>query len=132
MATITVRALNPVTWDPLQGSGQANFLYDLDAMVQILATRLKLYTYEWFLDLLDGLPMFDGILGSSGGESNIQAIINIITARCTSTVYVTGINYVTASFNSSSRTFTWAASVQTQFGTVFVTNSPNSAVLATN
>lgn len=132
MATITVRALNPITWDPIQGSGQANFLADLDAMVQILATRLKLYTGEWFLDLLDGLPMFDGILGSGGGETNIQTIINIITARCTSTIYVTGINYVTATYNSSSRTLKWSASVQTKFGPVFVTNTPNSAVLATN
>ncbi len=127
MATITVRALGPNN-DPLQGSGQNNFLSDLDAVVQIIRTRLLLFEGEWFLNLLDGLPLFQSILGSSGGQTNLQLIMNIIAQRISQTPYVTSIGSVTATFQN--RTFTFSAQVETQFGTVTVTNVPgNKAVL---
>lgn len=133
MATITVRALNPITWDPQQGNGQANFLSDLDAMVQIIATRLRLYQGEWFLNLLDGLPMFQSILGSSGGSTNIQAVVNLIAQRISTTVYVTAINSISASYSPSNRVFSFKASVQTPFGIVYVASGPGSnAILTTS
>ncbi len=127
MATITVRALGTNN-DPLQGSGQNNFLSDLDAMVQIIRTRLLLFEGEWFLNMLDGLPLFQSILGSSGGQTNLQLVMNIIAQRISQTPYVTSIGSVTATFQN--RTFAFSAQVETQFGTVTVTNVPgNKAVL---
>jgi hypothetical protein len=130
MATITVRALNPVTWEPQQGNGQSNFLSDLQAVTQIIATRLRLFKGEWFLNLDDGLPMFNGILGSSGSQRNLAIITNLISARILGTPYVLSIAEIESSYFN--RNFTFKATVVTQFGTVTVTNSPGtSATLST-
>ena len=128
MATITVRALGP-NGDPLQGNGQNNFISDLAAVTQIIKTRLLLFQGEWFLNLLDGLPLFQSILGASGSQRSLQIIINLISARITGTPYVTGISSISASYLN--RSFSFKAQVETQFGTVFVTNTPGaSATLA--
>jgi hypothetical protein len=128
MATITVRALGP-NGDPLQGNGQNNFISDLAAVTQIVKTRLLLFQGEWFLNLLDGLPLFQSILGASGSQRSLQIIINLISARITGTPYVTGISSISASYLN--RSFSFKAQVETQFGTVFVTNTPGaSATLA--
>jgi hypothetical protein len=129
MATITTRALDPVTWNPQYGNGQNNFISDLQAMVQIIACRLKLFQGEWFLNLLDGLPMFQSMLGSSASPQNIQAIINIISSRISQTQYVTKIISVSASYQN--RQFKFSATVQTQFGIVYVYNTPGSAASLT-
>jgi len=125
MATITVRALNPVTWEPQNGNGLQNFLSDIDAVTQIIATRLRMFQGEWFLNLLDGLPMFQNILGSSGSARNLQVITNLISARITGTPFVTGISSVDVSYTN--RQFTFIAVVNTAFGTVTVGNSPGSS-----
>jgi hypothetical protein len=131
MAQITVRALDPVTWEPQQGNGQNNFLEDLQAVTQIIATRLKLFQGEWFLNMEDGLPMFQQILGSSGSVRNLQVIINLISARILGTPFVTSITNITAEFQD--RKFTYKAVVATEFGTVIVQNAPgSSASLSSN
>lgn len=131
MASITVRALNPVTWEPQQGNGQANFLSDLPAVAQIIATRLRLFQGEWFLNLLDGLPLFQQILGSSGSPRNVQVITNLISARILGSPFVTAISSITATYQN--RQFKFFAQVETQFGTIIVQNSPGtSATLTTS
>lgn len=131
MATITVRALDPVTWEPQYGNGQNNFISDLAAVAQIIATRCRLFTGEWFLNLADGLPMFQTnqggtkILGGSGSQANIEAIINIIALRITGSPYVIKITTMTSTFQN--RKFSFYAAVLTQFGTVYVTNSPGTS-----
>lgn len=126
MATISVRALNPKTWEPLQGNGQQCFISDLAAVAQILAQRLKLYQGEWWENLSDGLALFQSMLGSSGSQANIQVIIGLISQRITGTVFVTGIRSFTASYQG--RRFVFNAVVQTQFGAVALTNQPPSVV----
>jgi hypothetical protein len=123
--TITVRALNPQTWEPLQGNGQNNFLTDGAAVAQIIAQRLKMFQGDWWEDLGDGLPMFQQILGGSGTQRDIELVTQLIASRITGTVFVTSINTVTVWFQS--RKLYFSASVETQFGTVQVTNSPASA-----
>jgi hypothetical protein len=122
MATITVRAIDPVTFEPQQGNGQNNFISDLAAIVQIINTRLRLFQGEWFLNLLDGLPLFQSIEGSSGDARNIQLIINLISNRISQTIGVTSISQVTSSYQN--RHFKYSAVVQTQFGVIVVNNSP--------
>jgi hypothetical protein len=126
MATVTVRALG-IDGDPLQGNGQSNFISDLAAVTQIIKTRLLLFQGEWFLNLLDGLPMFTGILGSSGSSRNVQVIINLISQRINQTSpWVTGISSLFATYNPASRQFAYEAVVETVFGTVTVGNTPGS------
>lgn len=125
MATITVRALDPVTGEPLFGNGQNNFISDLAAVTQIIGTRLKLFQGEWFLNLLDGLPMFQQILGSSGSDRHLQVIMNIISRRITGSPFVTGVSSINVSFKN--RQFSYNARAETQFGTVFITSAPGSS-----
>lgn len=125
MATITVRAIDPVTSNPLQGNGQNNFISDLAAVTQIIGTRLRLYEGEWFLDLLDGLPMFQKILGSSGSVANLKVVVNLISQRIKLSPYVDAVVNVQASYLN--RKFSFYAEASTQFGTVFIINSPGSS-----
>jgi hypothetical protein len=125
--TITVRKLNPVTWEPMCGNGQNNFISDREAVAQILAQRLKLFQGEWWENLLDGLPMFQSILGTSGSEKNLQVIIGLISERITQTIGVTNINSIQATYQN--RKFVFNAEVQTEFGVVFLTNSPASQTI---
>lgn len=128
MATITVRALSP-TGDPLQGNGQNCFISDLAAVTQIIGTRLRLFEGEFWLNLLDGLPLFQSILGSSASQRNLQVILNLISQRILGTPFVTGISSVNASYQN--RSFTYSAQVETQFGTVFVNNAPATSAIIT-
>jgi hypothetical protein len=130
MATITVRKLDPVTWEPQFGNGQENFISDLEAVTQIIATRLKLFQGEWFLNLEDGLPLFQSILGSSGSQRNITVITNLIAARILGTPYVTAIVSITATYQN--RKFVFSATVATQFGVVTVSNSPGTSAILTS
>lgn len=128
MATITVRALSP-TGDPLQGNGLNCFISDLAAVTQIISTRLKMFEGEFWLNTADGLPLFQSILGSSGSQRNLQVIIGLYSQRITGTAYVTGISSFTASFQS--RKFVYSIAVETQFGTVYVSNSPGTSASLT-
>lgn len=136
MATITVRAIDPITFDPQQGNGQSNFISDLAAVVQIINTRLRLFQGEWFLNLLDGLPMFSNgpstpsILGSSGNANNIEVIINMISARISGSPYVTSLGSVYSTYQN--RQFKYSALVNTPFGSVVVNNSPGSIATLEN
>jgi hypothetical protein len=119
--TITVRALD-ANWEPLQGNGQKNFLSDTEAVAQIIAQRLKLFQGEWWENLLDGLPMFQKILGAGGSQRGLQVIVELISQRITGTVYVTGISAISATYQN--RRFAFSATVETQFGTVFLGTTP--------
>jgi len=123
MATITVRALDS-NGDPLQGNGQNNFLSDIYAVAQIVLTRLRLFQGEWWLNLNDGLPLFQSILGSSGSARNIEVITNLISSRISGTPYVTGISSFVVTYTN--RQLIYSGVIQTQFGAITISNSPGS------
>jgi hypothetical protein len=124
MATITVRRLDS-NYDPARGNGESDFISDLQALAQIIGTTLRLFQGEWFENLSDGTPLFQKILGKNG--KNVNAISLILQQRIRSVPYVTGLSNVNASFNSSTRGFSFSCAVQTQFGTVNVTTNPGSS-----
>jgi hypothetical protein len=124
MASITVRKLDPVTWEPLNGNGQANFISDIDAVGQIIAQRLKLFEGEWWESLTEGLPLWQGILGYGGGGNNQQAINLLIQETILGTPFVTGLSDVQSKYNPSDRSYNFYAVAQTQFGAIVVTNIP--------
>ena len=124
MATITVRKLDPVTWEPQWGLGKANFISDIDAVAQIIRQRLQLLQNEWWENLLEGLPFWQSIAGYAGKGNSQQNISLIIQNRILSTPYVVRLSSVQATYTSSTRSFSFYAVVQTQFGSVVVTNMP--------
>ncbi len=118
MATITVRALDS-NGDPMRGQGTSNFLSDINAVTQIIVTRLKLFQGEWFEDTTDGTPMFQSLLGH---PITLQAAALILRNRILGTPYVTSISSFSINFTPASRALSFAATVLTQFGTVTVSN----------
>src|SRR5665213_954427 len=121
--SLTYRALDN-NYDPLWGQGQTNFVNDVNAVAQAVLTRLNLFEAEWWANTLDGLPLWQKILGSGAGVRNQQAISLLIQQRILGTPYVINLNNVQITYNSSVRAFTFYAEINTQFGVFSLTNAP--------
>ena len=125
MAAIIVRRLNPVTWDPYAGNGPTNFVSDATAVAQIIAQKLRFLQGEWWENLAAGLPLFQQILGSPGSTKNLRVITALIAAQIKSVPYVTVLTTLNVKYVA--RSFTFAATVETAFGTVYLASTPGSA-----
>lgn len=97
------------------GQGAANFLANSPAMVgQSVMTRLRLWEGEWFLDVTEGTPWAQKILGT-----NTKPLYDLaIQQRVLETAGVTGIS--SYSSNVSGRTLTVTATIDTLFGSTTV------------
>jgi hypothetical protein len=126
MATITYRKLDQ-NGDPLQGAGQNSFVSDIDAVAQAISTRLKLLQGEWWENLNAGTPLFQSMLGVAGAGRHPETIALLLTERILGTPYVTSVSNVATSYNGGTRAFQFSCQVQTQFGTLTVTNQPTPA-----
>lgn len=117
MSTIRVRRLDD-SWDPAWGSGLNDYLEDIDAVAQIIRSRLLLFKGEWWEDLNLGIPMWQSILGTMG--SNKPVVDRLIAKTVKETPYVTSIqSFVSTLVN---REYNCSITVNTEFGTVTVTN----------
>jgi hypothetical protein len=119
MSTIRVRRLDE-NWEPSYGNGQNDYIVDGEAVIQIIQSRLRLWMAEWWENLEEGLPMWQKILGVKGSQKIIAD--RLIQKRIVETPYVTGIVSFVSSFNVESREYQCLATVNTEFGTVEVTN----------
>ncbi len=119
MSTIRVRNIDSQN-EPSFGKGQDDYLTDLDAVVQIIRTRLLLFKGEWWEDKEDGLPLWQSILGIGG--RGIKLIDNLLQQRILGTPYVIGIENLSSSYDSSTRAYIFQATVNTSFGAVVVSN----------
>jgi hypothetical protein len=117
MSTIRVRRLDN-NWDPIWGGGLNDYLTDADAVAQIIKSRMLFFKGEWWEDVSQGLPMWQSILGKMGSSKTI--IDKLIIGNIKQCPYVVGI----ASFTSEllDREYVCNAVVNTQFGTIVVTN----------
>lgn len=120
---ITYRQLGPNN-DPYWGQGQSNYLSNLQAVEQAIYTRLLLFQSEWWANTSDGLQLWQSILGNGASARAQQQMEIIISERISGTPYVTSLSGVSISFNSTTRTLTYTATVQTPFGQVTVTYVP--------
>jgi hypothetical protein len=120
MPTITVRSLG-MNGDPLEGNGLNDFLSDIDAVGQIIGTRIKLFEGEWWENLQAGTPMFQSILGVENA-SQTQVISAILQSVINQTPYVLDIINLSCTYTPSTRALSFYAEVLTQFGTVVVSN----------
>lgn len=121
---ITYRSLGPNN-DPLWGQGQQNFLTNLNAVTQAILTRLQLLQNEWWASVLDGIPYFQNILGKA---PNTQQIDTLLTQRILGTPFVTGLASLNSSYNHTTLTFFFSATVVTQFGNIVVSNFPTPSI----
>lgn len=130
MATISIRGLD-ANHDPIYGNGPDAFLTDLDAVAQIIQTRLLLFQGEWWANLTDGLPLFQTILGTDNGKKT-TVVSDAIRAVIETTPYVIGVSAIYNNFDSTSRQYTFACQVETTFGSVTVQFQPGSSATIAN
>ena len=98
------------------GEGQNGQLRTLDAMKQVLKTRLGAVEGEWWEGDDGAIPYFDGnILGAITSEKRRDAIDLLIINRIMDTMGVTGVFNVESSIKN--RQYHFTCSVQTVYGT---------------
>jgi len=106
------RALD-VNGDYTLGQGSANFLVNShEAVGQLILTRLKLFTGEWFLDTTEGTPYYQNILGKGTQGSYDLAI----QARVLDTQGVAAIVSYTSILNTTTRSLSVELTVDTIYG----------------
>jgi hypothetical protein len=103
-------------------------LSDLDAVAQAIQTRLLLFEGEWWENLLEGTPLFQQILGYRRQTGTGQDLATTaLTTRIMGTPYVSAVTNVQVQFNPTTRSFNYAATVYTSFGTISI-SGPSSNV----
>lgn len=117
--TLRYRKLT-ATGDYTFGQSNLDFYRDLEAVRQAIQTRLDLYLETFWRDLNDGLPMYQSILGQSGGEQNLTTIDQLIQARIQGTQDVLGIVNYNSDFNRNTRKYSFTATVQTAYSETFI------------
>lgn len=106
------RKLSP-TGDYLFGNGLNDFWINVpDAPAQAVKTRLLLWLGEWFLDLTEGTPFLEGILGKHSQATADQTIQN----RVTGTQGVTDILNYSSVLNPDRRTLSVEMEIDTVYG----------------
>ncbi|CAK9249994.1 unnamed protein product [Sphagnum jensenii] len=110
--------------EPAYGAGTSNFYYDLNAVMQLIATRLKMFEGEWWVDLSDGLPLFQQILAPGMGR-NPEAVTLLIQQRIIETPNVNSIQNIQTVYNGTLGSFLFSCQVVTDFGNVAVNFQPD-------
>lgn len=102
-----------VAGDMQFGHQQADFLRDSpDAVAQVVLTRLRLWTGEWFLDTTAGTPYAGAVLGV-GTRRQIEPALR---SRILGTPGVSGIDSLSMVIDPDGRHASLSAIITTQFG----------------
>lgn len=109
-----VRALTPD--GDIATSGQ-HFWRDKLAVGQTIATRLRLFHGEYFLDVDEGTEWFAKVLTKQGSLSQTDALVQ---QRIIRTEKVVGLQRFESDSNIDARTYTLTAEVLTEYGVVDV------------
>lgn len=91
----------------------AQFSTGLDAVVQGCRLRLQLFRGEWFLNLDEGVPYYQDILGQKYNEQNVRAAFR---NALVSVPNVDSIIRLELDFNRGTRVLTVTWQVRTAFG----------------
>jgi hypothetical protein len=118
------------THDMCFGRGNEDYLVDSvenpEAVAQAIKTRMLLFTEEWWLDLKDGLPLWQKILGKRISKSVVDRIlVNRIRGLKlpNNKKAITNISNVTSTFDGETRAYSFSCIVDTVYGKVVVTNA---------
>ncbi len=105
--------------DYIFGGGRSMYLRGADAVAQAIRTRLLLLKNEWWEDQLDGLPLWQQILGqNNGGKKNI--VDGLIQARIMDWPPVLSISSVSSTYDPDTRAYSFSAVADTVFGQIVI------------
>lgn len=94
------------------GNGNSFYRNDALGVAQSVVTRLKLWENEWFLDISEGMPYLDGVMG----KYTIDDVDSIIKERIINTEGVVEITSYQSSFNPDLRKFSVSVTISTIYG----------------
>ncbi|PNM24235.1 hypothetical protein A6J66_008545 [Yersinia enterocolitica] len=101
------------------GQGDNTFLIDSpEAVAQAVKTRFELWRGQWFLDLTEGTPYIQYVLGKQRSDVYILAI----RERILDTQGVNAILEFEANYTGETRRVTFTATIDTIYGTTTVTS----------
>lgn len=100
------------------GHGDADFLYGIDAMQQVIQTRLAAFYGEWWEGDDTALPYFPDILGAPATIRNKAAIDLMVIERIMDTRGVTSVSDVQSSIID--RHYSFSCAVATVYGNTTV------------
>lgn len=99
------------------GGGRGDFYQDqVEGVVQIVLTSLRLYRGEWFIDTSKGMPWYEAVLG----KHTRQAIEPAIRAEILGVPGVTRIKTFQLTIDPDTRVASIAAEIDTEFGPTIV------------
>lgn len=114
------------TGDMTFGGNQQSFHRDTpDAVAQVVESRLNLWLGQWYLDLDEGLPVEENILGKYTGNRRDPAI----RARILGTPGVYRIDNYSSQFDSNLRSFTVSAKLTTIYSQGYLAGTSTNAGL---
>lgn len=103
--------------DMVFGHGSKDYYKDqVEAVVQSVLTRLLLWTREWYLDLEEGTPYREEVLGRGTESSSLRALQN----RILDTPGVTRIISFGANQDPDTRHATFTIELETEYGEVTI------------
>lgn len=100
--------------DYVFGHGDADFLYGIDAMKQVILTRLHAFRGEWWEGDDTALPYFPDILGAPASARNKDTIDLMIIDRIIDTRGVISVSDIHSSIVN--RQYSFACTVKTVYG----------------
>lgn len=104
-----------------QLGGAAAFLINSpDAVAQAVLTRLNLSQGEWFIDITDGTPWLQDILGKRQQGRNPDAAIK---QRILGTPGVNSLTAYASTYDGSTRKLAVSATLDTIYGTATITGT---------
>jgi hypothetical protein len=89
------------------------FVSGLEAVAQGIRVRLKLFRGEWFLNLDEGVPYFEDLLGRKFDRARAREIIRTELLKSPGVVEITSL---TADFDGQTRALSVDWAVRTEFG----------------
>lgn len=94
------------------GNGNSFYRNDPLGVSQSVITRLRLWENEWFLDISEGMPYLDGVMG----KYTMDDVDSIIKERIINTEGVVEITSYQSSFNPDLRKFSVSVTISTIYG----------------
>ena len=106
--------------DVMFGQGIGDYVIESDAVAQAVNTRLLLFEGEWWLNINDGLPMFQQILGKPASQKVLHN--TLILERIKGTINLHNVESFESTQDTNNGAYSFQCVVNTAYGTFALSN----------